>query len=104
MKPAFVVVDVEVKDPATYAEYRTKAPATLQRHGGRYVVRGGDITHVEPGWTLTRFVILQFPSVQAARAWYESPEYQAILPIRLKSTKSRLMIVEGLDPTAPLPA
>lgn len=103
MKPGFVVVDVEVQDAAAYAAYRAKAPATLQRHGGRYIVRGGDLTHREPGWDVSRFVILQFPSVADAKAWYDSPEYQAILPIRLKSTKSRLMIVEGLDPNAPLP-
>jgi uncharacterized protein (DUF1330 family) len=51
-----------------------------------------------------RFVILEFPSVAAAKAWYDSPAYQRILPIRLGSTKSRMMFVEGLDPSKPLPS
>jgi uncharacterized protein (DUF1330 family) len=102
--PAYVIVDVDVKDPETYKEYRTKAAPTVTAAGGRYVVRGGAVTHVEPGWDVHRFVILEFPSVAAAQAWYDSPAYQAILPIRLKSTRSRMMFVDGLDPSKPLPA
>lgn len=101
--PAFVVVDVDIQDEAAYAEYRAKAPATVAASGGRYVVRGGAVTHVEPGWDLHRFVLLEFPSVAAAKAWYASPAYQAILPIRLRSTRSRMLFVEGLEPGAPLP-
>jgi uncharacterized protein (DUF1330 family) len=101
--PAYVIVDVDVKDPEAYKEYRAKAAPTVMAHGGRYIVRGGAVTHVEPGWDLHRFVILEFPSVAAARKWYDSPEYRKILPIRLRSTRSRLSIVEGLDPDAPLP-
>lgn len=102
--PAYVIVDVDVHDPETYKEYRAKAAPTVTRHGGRYIVRGGSVTHVEPGWDLHRFVILEFPSLAAARTWYDSPDYQAVLPIRLRSTRSRLAFVEGLDPNAPLPA
>ena len=101
--PAYVIVDVDVKDPKDYSEYRTKAPATVSAAGGRYIVRGGDVRHVEPGWDVARFVILEFPGVAAAKAWYASPAYQAILPIRLRSTRSRMMLVEGLDPSKPLP-
>lgn len=102
--PAYVIVDVDVRDEETYREYRAKAPATVAAAGGRYVVRGGAVTHVEPGWDFHRFVVLEFPSVAAAKAWYASPEYQRILPIRLRSTRSRMAFVEGLDPSKPLPA
>jgi uncharacterized protein (DUF1330 family) len=102
--PAYVIVDVDVKDPETYKEYRAKAAPTVAAAGGRYVVRGGAVTHVEPGWDVHRFVVLEFPSVAAAKAWYDSPAYRKVLPIRLRSTVSRLMIVEGLEPGAPLPA
>lgn len=102
--PAYVIVDVDVTDAARYAEYRAKAPATVSAAGGRYIVRGGDVTHVEPGWDVARFVVLEFPSVAAAKAWYASPEYQRILPIRLGSTRSRMMFVDGLDLSKPLPA
>lgn len=102
--PAYVIVDVDVKDPDAYKDYRAKAPATIAAAGGRYLSRGGAVTHVEPGWDVTRFVILEFPSLDAAKAWYHSPAYQEILPIRLTSTRSRMMFVEGLDPGAPVPA
>ena len=102
--PAFVVVDVEVKDEKDYAEYRAKAPATVAASGGKYVVRGGAATHVEPGWDVHRFVILEFPTLAKAKAWYDSPAYRAIAPIRQRSTASRMMFVEGLDPNAPLPS
>jgi uncharacterized protein (DUF1330 family) len=101
--PAYVIVDVDVKDPEDYAAYRAKAPATVAAAGGRYVVRGGGVTHVEPGWDFHRFVVLEFPSMAAAHAWYRSPEYQGILPIRLRSTRSRMAFVEGLDLSKPLP-
>lgn len=102
--PAYVIVDVDVQDPDDYAEYRAKAPATVAAAGGRYVVRGGGVTHVEPGWDFHRFVVLEFASVEAAKAWYRSPEYQGILPIRLRSTRSRMAFVEGLEPGRPLPS
>ena len=102
--PGFVIVDVDVKDPTVYREYRDRAPATVTKHGGQYIVRGGTVTDIEPGWDFHRFVVLQFPSVAAAKNWYNSPEYQAILPIRLHSTRSRMSFVEGLDLTQGLPA
>lgn len=101
--PAYVIVDVDVKDPKDYADYRARAPTTVTAAGGRYIVRGAQPHHAEPGWDVSRFVVLEFPSLAAAKAWYASPEYQAILPIRLRSTRSRMMMVEGLDPGAPLP-
>lgn len=102
--PAYVIVDVDVHDPATYKEYRARAAPTVLKHGGRYLVRGGDVTQVEAGWDLHRFVILEFPTVEKAKAWYASDDYRKVLPLRLTSAKSRLAIVQGLDPGQPLPA
>lgn len=102
--PAYVVVDVDVKNLEAYKEYREKAPATVHQYGGRYVVRGGEVSDLEPGWDTHRFVILEFPTLDEAKQWYGSPEYAKILPIRLRSTRSRLLMVEGLDPTKPLPS
>ncbi|HLF16918.1 MAG TPA: DUF1330 domain-containing protein [Candidatus Thermoplasmatota archaeon] len=82
--PAFVLVGVEVTDPEAYKAYRAKAAPTVMAHGGRYVARGGAVHHLEPGWDLHRTVILEFPSVEAAKRWYASPEYRKALPIRLK--------------------
>jgi uncharacterized protein (DUF1330 family) len=101
--PAYVLVDVDVTDPETYKEYRAKAAATVMAHGGRYLVRGGTQHHIEPGWDLHRTVILEFPSVDAARDWYHSEEYRKVLPLRTGASRSKLVILEGLDPAAPLP-
>lgn len=101
--PAYVLVDVDVTDPATYMEYRARAAPTVMAAGGRYVVRGGNVETLEGDWGLHRTVLLEFPSVAAAKAWYDSPEYQKVLPIRLRSSRSRLAILEGLDPAKPLP-
>jgi uncharacterized protein (DUF1330 family) len=102
--PAYVLVDLDVLDAEDYKEYRAKAPPLVTAHGGRYLVRGGKQVHVEPGWDLHRTVVLEFPSMAAANAWYHSPEYQRILPIRLRSTRSRMVFLEGLEPGAPLPS
>lgn len=102
--PAYVVVDVDVKDPEGYREYRQKAAPTVIQYGGRYLVRGGAMTHIEPGWDLHRFVILEFPSVEQAKKWYASPEYAKVLPIRKRTAKSKMVFVEGLEPGGPLPA
>ncbi len=102
--PAYVVVDVDVTEPGTYKEYRAKAAPTVLQYGGRYLVRGGAVSEVEPGWNTHRFVILEFPTLEQAKRWYKSPEYSKVLPLRLRSSKSRLLMVEGLDPSKPLPA
>ena len=101
--PAYVIVDVDVKDAKAYEEYRTQAPVTVAAAGGRYLVRGSQPAHLEAGWDVHRFVVLEFPTLAAAKGWYSSPAYQKILPIRLRTTKSRMMLVDGVDPTKPLP-
>jgi uncharacterized protein (DUF1330 family) len=94
--PAFVVVQERVDDAEMFEIYRRQVTATLDAHGGRFVVRGGELTVVEGEWPLPRLVIVEFPSRDAAMAWYNSPEYQAILPARLKSCVGNLVVVDGL--------
>ena len=95
-KPAagFVVAEVEVTDPATFKEYGDKAPGTIKQYGGRYIIRGGKSESVE-GDAPKRFIVIQFDNVEKAKAWEDSPEYGAIKPIRHKSAKSRVFIIEG---------
>jgi uncharacterized protein (DUF1330 family) len=76
--------------------YAEKVRATIAAHGGRPIVNGSAITVMEGDWAPTRMVVLQFDSVETATAWYNSPEYQEILPYRLDNTDDRLLIVEGL--------
>ena len=94
--PGYVIAEVEVTDPAAYEEYRKLVPATVQKYGGRFLTRGGKTETKEGGWIPSRFVILEFPSLEQARKWYESPEYAPALAIRKKASKSKLILAEGL--------
>jgi uncharacterized protein (DUF1330 family) len=92
--PGYVVAEVDVTDPAGFKEYADKTPATLAPFNARYVIRGGKNLSVE-GDAPKRFVVIQFESFEKAKAWEDSPAYEAIKPIRHNSAKSRVFIVEG---------
>ena len=92
---AYVIADVEIADAERYAEYSAQVPATLEPYEGRFLVRGGATEMVEGDWLPRRLVIIEFPSVDAARRWYASPEYQAILGIRHEAASARLILADG---------
>jgi uncharacterized protein (DUF1330 family) len=94
--PAYVVIDVDVHDAATYERYKPLAPPVIAAYGGRYLARGGKTDVLEGDWTPARAVILEFPSLERARAWWESPEYAAAKALRQASTRTRMFVVEGL--------
>ncbi len=93
--PAYVINDMEITDPATFEDYKKLSPATVARHGGRFLVRGGAIEPVEGEWTPTRLVILEFPSVEQAHAWIESTDYAPARRLRQLSANSNIIVVEG---------
>jgi uncharacterized protein (DUF1330 family) len=94
---AYLIVDVEVLEPEPYKEYSQRVPASLEPFGGRFIVRGGTYETLEGDWNPKRIVVLEFPSVEKARAWHASPEYQAILPIRQRHARTNfLTVVEGV--------
>ena len=93
--PAYVIVDLEVTDPVVFEEYRQLVPATIQQYGGRYLVRGGAVESLEGGWEPKRVVVLEFPSLEQARRWYDSEEYRYPKSLRFKAATSRLILVEG---------
>jgi uncharacterized protein (DUF1330 family) len=92
---AYVIGEIEVHDPRLYDEYRKQVLATVTKYGGRFAVRGGAVEPLEGGWTPTRIVVLEFPSVQQAQAWYGSPEYAPLIALRQKASRGRLIIAEG---------
>lgn len=96
--PAYIIVNIEVTDPAGFERYRAAVPPVIAAHGGRYLVRGGDLHVVEgaPDWK--RLVVLEFPSLAAARAFYASADYAPLLALRLATTNSEMVMVEGLPP------
>jgi uncharacterized protein (DUF1330 family) len=94
--PAYVVVSIEVHDPERYAEYIERAPATVTNHGGRYLVRNSEREALEGEWDLKRFVILEFPTYEAAKGWYESEDYAPVMAIRHATATSRMTLIEGV--------
>jgi uncharacterized protein (DUF1330 family) len=93
---AYVIVDIEVIDAAGYEEYKKLAPPTLAVYGGKYIARGGGTEVLEGDWAPNRLVILQFESVERAKAWLNSPEYSGARSLRHKYARSKMVVVEGL--------
>ena len=94
--PAYVVVEVEVNDPDRYEDYKKMVPPSLEKFGGRFIVRGGKTHTLEGGWAPKRFVMVEFPSVEQARAWWDSPEYRAARDLRWATAESQMIIAEGI--------
>ena len=92
---AYVIVDIDVHDPAGFEEYRRQVPASLAKHGGRFVVRGGAFQVLEGSWAPKRLVVLEVPSVEQARRWYDSEDYRPLKASRMKTSAANLILVEG---------
>lgn len=92
---AYLVLDFSVRDLPGFLPYVEAIPAFIEKHGGRYVVRGVEPTVMEGGWAPARMVILEFPSSDHARAFLSDPEAQALFAVRHKTTDSKLLLVEG---------
>lgn len=94
--PAYVCVQVEIHDPARYEDYKRMTPISLAAYGGRFLARGGATETLEGDWRPSRFVILEFPSMDQARAWWGSPEYAEAKALRHATASSEMLLVEGL--------
>jgi uncharacterized protein (DUF1330 family) len=93
---AYLVAQVRIHDEEMYRRYREAVPALVDRFGGRFRARGGELDVLEGAWPLPRLVIIEFPSKDAARLFYESPEYQKILPLRQQASEGNVVLVEGV--------
>jgi uncharacterized protein (DUF1330 family) len=92
----YIVADIEITDPDEYQKYAQQTAATIERYGGKFLVRGGRSETLEGDWKTERLVILEFPSVEQAKKWYDSPEYSAIKGIRHRSAVSKMLLVHGV--------
>ena len=98
--PAYIISDLTVRDPEAIETYRTRAAASIAKHGGRYLARGGAIETLEGDWTPRNIVVVEFPDMERARAWYRSPEYAAALEVRDRALSRNLILVDGVAPPA----
>lgn len=92
----YVIAEVEVVDPQGFEEYRKMVPATIEKYGGRFVVRGGVTETLEGQWVPKRLVIIQFDSVERAKQWWASEEYRDAKALRQRTAVTNLVIVEGV--------
>ena len=93
--PAYIIVDIEVTDPAGYEEYKKLAGPTVTNYGGEYIVRGGSPEMLEGNWTPTRIVVIKFPDRERAKAWLNGPEYREPRKMRHAASKARMIVVDG---------
>src|SRR5438552_18597368 len=91
----YLIANIDVKDAAKFEENRQKVVPVIEKFGGRYLVRGGELRRLEGNLPLSRLVILEFPTIDAAQKFYDSAEYAPILKLRLDSTRSEVVLVEG---------
>ncbi len=97
--PAYLIVEMDITDRERYARYMAQAPAVVKAYGGEYLVRGGAHQTLEGDWQPKRLALLRFPSVEQAKAFYDSSEYaQQVRPLRAGATSFfDLVLVEGVD-------
>ena len=94
--PAYVIADIDVHDSARYETYKALAPPAIAAHGGRYLARGGRTEVLEGAWTPKRAVILEFPTIAQAKAWWSSVEYAEGKALRQASARTNMIILEGV--------
>jgi uncharacterized protein (DUF1330 family) len=94
----YIIANIEVRDPIAFERYRAAVAPVIAAQGGRYLIRGGKVTHKEGEMPIKRLVMLEFPSPEAAERFYHGEEYRALLELRTASTVSQVLLVEGYDP------
>ena len=93
---AYVITDVEITDPDLYRQFIQQVTPTVERHGGKFVARGGAFETILGDWTPKRLAILEFGSLEQVHTWLDSAEYNALADIRDRSSTINMVIVEGV--------
>ncbi|GAC1307802.1 MAG: DUF1330 domain-containing protein [Acidimicrobiales bacterium] len=96
--PAFVLAEIDVLDPEAYEPYKALASASITAFGGTYRVRGGAVEALEGDAPTGRVVVLEFPDIEAARAWYHSDSYQAAAAVRQAASRGKMFLIDGVVP------
>ena len=93
----FIIVDVKINDAARFEDYKKLTPASLKPFEGRFVVRGGKTDTLEGDWNPQRIVIIEFPSVEKAKAWWSSEEYAPAKALRQSCAVAKMIVAEGFE-------
>ena len=95
--PVYVILDIDVKDPRKYEEYKKLGAPTISAYGGKPLARGGVSEVKEGSWQPKRVVIIEFPDMAQAQGWWNSPEYSAAREVRHQAAESNVVFIEGLS-------
>lgn len=92
---AFVIVEISIHDHKEYEEYKKLTPAAVAAFDGKFIVRGGQTETLEGDWEPERIVVLEFPTVERAKEWWDSDIYSKAKEIRQRSARTRMIVVQG---------
>ena len=95
--PAYIIVDVAIHNLENYEAYKRLTPASIAAYGGKFIVRGGKTETLEGNWQPGRIVVLEFPSVEKARQWWDSEEYATAKEIRQANAETKMILAEGFE-------
>ena len=93
---AYLIADIEIRDPQGYEEYKQRASRTVEQFGGRFLARGGRHEVLEGTWNPTRLIVLEFPDMATLQAWYDSADYEGAKPFRVANARSHFVALEGV--------
>jgi uncharacterized protein (DUF1330 family) len=93
--PAYIIVEVEIHNPAEYEDYKKLTPPSLVNYQGKFIVRGGKMETLEGDWNPQRIVVLEFPTLELAKSWWASEEYAPAKTLRHRTAKSKMIAIEG---------
>lgn len=94
---AYLLVDLDVHDPEGFEKYKSEVPALIAKHGGEYIIRGGDFEVIEGDWQPNRLVFFRFPDRQAIRDFFGDPEYAELKALRHRTANSIAVAIDGID-------
>jgi uncharacterized protein (DUF1330 family) len=94
--PAYIVVEIDVHNPTEYEDYKKLTPGSLVNFQGKFIVRGGNTETLEGDWSPKRFVMIEFPTLELAKAWWASEEYAPAKALRQRTSSSKMIVVEGI--------
>ena len=94
---AYIIVEVSILNPTNYEEYKKLTPASIEAYGGKFVVRGGKSESLEGDWSPERIVVVEFPTVEQAKEWWNSEIYAPAKKIRQANAFTKMIVVQGVE-------
>ena len=95
--PVYLIIDLTIIDEDAYADYIARVPAVMEQYGGRYLVRTSQVSTLAGGWQPERIIVVEFDEAEQVQAFYASPEFQELAPLREQCISARIILVEGFD-------